>query len=247
MVVAPTFLSGITEDAVVAACGALLALVGNKTIKSENRKIHAGKYRFLKKLPLQIAPITKRAVGQALAVAEKQLGDSYIQASDFLDPKHVSLCALHHGSVVGFVIAKRLSAEEFKSRYPRAAEALGRQLAYADTVGFIASLATAPGFEKRGIANTLLQMSLARLEKDWGGKSARPAFVCTLGWRGREPVAHIDGLVRKAGFQPVHEFADYWKDDSLAKGYKCPTCGDPPCRCSAVLFVRHAAPIRTNV
>jgi ribosomal protein S18 acetylase RimI-like enzyme len=200
---------------------------------AENRKIHAGLYRFRKILPLQVTPITKHTVGPALSIAEKQLGDSYIQASDFLDSRHISLCAICGGAVAGFIVAKEPTVEDFRSLYPKIAEALGRQLAYTETIGFIASMATAPEFEKRGVAHALLQAGLARLEK------AGQPLICTIGWKGKGTVAHIDGLVRKAGFQAVHEFADYWKEDSLKKGYKCPVCGDPPCHCSAVLFVRH--------
>lgn len=200
---------------------------------SENRTIHAGKYRFRKILPLQVTPITKHTVGPALAIAEKQLGDSYIQASDFLDSKNISLCAICRGTVAGFLIAKALSVEDFRTLYPNIEETLRRQISYAKTVGFIASMATAPEFEKRGVAHALLEAGLTCLEK------ASQPLICTIGWKGKGTVAHIDGLVRKAGFQAVHEFSDYWKEDSLNKGYRCPVCGDPPCRCSAVLFVRH--------
>lgn len=195
-----------------------------------NRTIHAGKYRFRKILPLQVTPITKHTVGPALAIAEKQLGDSYIQAGDFLDSKNISLCAICRGTVAGFLIAKALSVEDFRTLYPNIEETLRRQISYAKTVGFIASMATAPEFEKRGVAHALLEAGLACLEK------AGQPLICTIGWKGKGAVAHIDGLVRKAGFQAVHEFADYWKEDSLEKGYRCPVCGDPPCRCSAVLF-----------
>ena len=199
---------------------------------SESGTIHAGRYLFRKKLPVAVLAIDKRTVGQALAIAEHQLGDSYIQEADFLDSRHISLCALHAGTAAGFCMGKVLDKKDFASQYPKIAEALTRRLTYADTVGIVTSMATAPAFERQGVAHALLAGCLAKLD------ALSPSLICTLGWKSARGV-HIDGLVRKFSFQPVHEFVEYWKEDSLAKRYRCPVCGDPPCRCNAVVYIRH--------
>lgn len=53
--------------------------------------------------------------------------------------------------------------------------------------------------------------------------------------------ANYHGLERvfsRSKFRPVREFENYWMNESLQNGFHCPRCGPPPCRCTAVLFMR---------
>ncbi len=52
--------------------------------------------------------------------------------------------------------------------------------------------------------------------------------------------ADSDKLMRffiKNGAELLQSFNEYWKDDSLAKGYECLQCGAPPCLCRMDLYV----------
>lgn len=45
----------------------------------------------------------------------------------------------------------------------------------------------------------------------------------------------LESILVKTGFVKSHEITNYWLDDSIQRGYSCPSCGNP-CQCSAVIF-----------
>ncbi|MFM7022665.1 MAG: hypothetical protein ACKOXB_06765 [Flavobacteriales bacterium] len=53
-------------------------------------------------------------------------------------------------------------------------------------------------------------------------------------YKGSEGLRHW--ILKKNGTL-FHSFNEYWRDDSLEKGYHCLECGPPPCRCSMDLYV----------
>jgi len=48
------------------------------------------------------------------------------------------------------------------------------------------------------------------------------------------------------GFNRVATFENYWMEESLITQSKCPTCGDPPCSCSAFFYVKKLGMKRTE-
>ncbi len=56
-------------------------------------------------------------------------------------------------------------------------------------------------------------------------------------WEHRDGRIPVKGVLERNGFVRRHRFQDYWKQDSIDRGYDCPDCGRP-CRCSMVLFCR---------
>ncbi len=48
----------------------------------------------------------------------------------------------------------------------------------------------------------------------------------------------IKRILTRSKLRPVREFDNYWMNNSLQDGFHCPRCGPPPCRCTAVLFIR---------
>ena len=188
---------------------------------------------FRKNIPVTVSKIKKDTAGQAMSIAEQQLGDSYIQENDFLGSDTISLCAVRGKDMVGFCIGKILEKDQFTSLHPVVSASLTRPFAYIDRLGLVASVATDPAYEGRGIASTLVRACLDAMA------SAGLSLVCSIGWKSGGSV-HVGGILERFSFRPIQEFPDFWKEDSLAKGYHCPICGEPPCLCSAVVYIRHA-------
>ena len=44
-------------------------------------------------------------------------------------------------------------------------------------------------------------------------------------------------LQKSLGMKSFGIINDFWKSDSLSRGFICPVCSDPPCNCSAEVFV----------
>jgi ribosomal protein S18 acetylase RimI-like enzyme len=49
---------------------------------------------------------------------------------------------------------------------------------------------------------------------------------------------YIVELLNKFGFYAEDEIKEYWKYESLCKKYKCKVCGAPPCKCTAIMFIK---------
>lgn len=59
--------------------------------------------------------------------------------------------------------------------------------------------------------------------------------VCSIAWKSKYRT-NIGGILKRLGFEQILEIQNYWKEDSIEKGYSCPVCGGPPCKCSAVIY-----------
>jgi hypothetical protein len=73
----------------------------------------------------------------------------------------------------------------------------------------------------------------------WGGKLSQEALrlLRQVGARGvvchswmQSPNNSSTRYLLKLSFEPIAEHPNYWKDVP----YRCPICGDPPCRCTAL-------------
>ena len=59
----------------------------------------------------------------------------------------------------------------------------------------------------------------------------------SISWKRSTAVPMLD-ISKKLGFRDSVVLKNYWYSDSTVKGYTCPECGQPPCKCSAHLLVR---------
>ncbi len=94
-------------------------------------------------------------------------------------------------------------------------------------------MATDAGETGKGIGTELLSTCVTKLRK-----MGLNVLVMT-GWKSEKGV-HIGSLAKKLGFEEILEIENFWYEDSKANGYRCPSCGEPPCECSAVVFIKHS-------
>lgn len=199
---------------------------------SSNEKISAGGYRFHKIAPVKIRKVTKETAASCMAIAESQLGKDYIPEKDFLNTNFYSVYGMVKRDVAGFAIGKIFEQQDFLNKFQKIAQRMPNALPWADTVGMISSVAVRQDYQKRGVGYSLAWNVLNHFD------ARNVSMMIMLGWAAPDGV-HIAGIAHTLGFSEKGAIPDYWYDDSLSKGYRCPVCGDPPCHCSAVLYVRH--------
>jgi len=177
-------------------------------------------------------PVSSSYISDILGIAEKQLGELYISIDDLTNPNNIILCAFHNHKVAGFCIGRNMERDEFFTYNPLIKQLNIKSLEIKQNIGVIASIAVDPLYEGKGTGSELFKKCLDSLEK-----KGADIFVMT-GWKSSKGV-NISGIAKKFGFEYYAEIPAYWKDDSIKRGYKCPSCGNPPCLCSAILFIRH--------
>lgn len=198
-----------------------------------NKTILSGRYSFVRSPTVSIEKITKRQIPAVLSIADKQLGAAFINIEGLLSDENISAFASISEKIIGFCTGKQIPLQKLYEDIPQLKSMKLRQLEAVENLGMVASVATDPSYSGRGIGTALVEYCIHQLE-------ARGLNVLVMtGWKSNEGI-HIGSIADKHGFEKLLEVADFWKEDSLNKGYSCPSCGEPPCHCSAVVYIRHS-------
>lgn len=180
---------------------------------------------------IHISTTRQKDVHAILTIANIQLGDGYIQPCDLQRDRSVSLVARISEDVVGFCLGTIITKSELHAKLPQLKLQNMNAFDSEAFFGLVNSIAVDAPSKKLGVGHELMERCIEELAE----LDARIVFM--IGWRSSEGV-NIRSLANRNGFSELLEIPNYWRDDSLAHQYQCPTCGAPPCNCSAVLFVK---------
>lgn len=180
---------------------------------------------------LVIETATSSDLPEILRIADARLGASYVQATDIFGAHRTTFAAFLGCRLVGFLSASILSLTDFRECYARIAQLpeMGDRLT--DPMGILHAVAVDARYEKQGIGTALIAHGMTLFA------DLRPIMIVTAGWADNQGI-HVAGPIVKNGFQKIGSLTDYWQEDSLARGYECPTCRKPPCRCVAGIFTK---------
>lgn len=95
-----------------------------------------------------------------------------------------------------------------------------------DKMGFRKTTIVKASVRGRGIGKMLVTASMDELNK--------ADLVLSVVWQ--KDKNRITKLLQAEGFEILKPIQHYWHHDSLEKGYECPGCGGPPCKCEAHVF-----------
>ncbi len=204
---------------------------------SMNRKVADGQYRWVPCKDVDVIPLSQieeELIPQAMAILGEALGERYIDRESFNrywrgSDDHFGLLALHEKEVVGVRLAHRLSGPEvqqYEAILSRHKVFLNLRL---HRVGQLKSIAVKPGFRRHGVGTLLSRKALEELTT-----KGRCTAVIALVWESgsRESAG---SLLEELGLKRKLRIEEFWKEDSIRKGYGCPQCGNP-CRCAASFF-----------
>ncbi len=200
---------------------------------SIKKKIVSGRYSFTRIPNIKIKIISNKHVPAILNIAERQLGNAYINVEDLLNDKNIAIYASVRNNIVGFCTGKKMSLENLYKDIPQLADMKLKQLDAVENLGFLASVATEPNYLGRGVGSALIEYCITELE------NKELNVLVMTGWKSGKGV-HIGGIAKKYNFEKLKEIPNFWKEDSIKNSYNCPSCGPPPCLCSAVVYIRHS-------
>lgn len=186
-------------------------------------------------MPVIVAPLQEADFPGVLSVAREQLGDSFITESDLAASDLIAFSALSEQSIAGFCLGRVIPCDRFVHEHPSIARCLpDAVLDGVDRIGFLSSLAVRQADKGMGIGTRLARAFLESID-------ARGIRLTLLtGWKDTQGL-HIGTIAHRLGFTDLQEITNYYNADSLRRGYTCPICGPPPCRCSAVVMLRVTA------
>ena len=177
-----------------------------------------------------IAPLAPNAYEAARALIAAELGAGYVTLGDVRTHADreggCGFVAMIGDRVCGVVLAGPATPRDVKA-------AARARLKLPGPAAEVHTIAVAPDARRRGVARRLLTRALASL--------AEQGFADTLAVVWLSGANESTALFRSAGFTSVGKSPRHWYEDSIARGYDCPLCGNP-CRCDAELWVLHPQP-----
>jgi len=169
-----------------------------------------------------------------LDISSLQLGPSYLNESEiieFLNNRNTHIVVLLvEERIIGYsiihLVEKALLHEYINSRYLGLLERFDPKT----RIQLRKTTAIHPEFTRRGLGTEFIRhtMNLYRDECD---------LIMSINWKRKKdiPMAVISVNL---GMKQFAELKNYWKEESLKSNYYCPECGKPPCKCSAVLYIK---------
>jgi ribosomal protein S18 acetylase RimI-like enzyme len=205
---------------------------------SVNKKINSGKYIFAPVLSdYQIIDMTEDFIPSTIAISDDQLGKDYVtidslQQSITGDSKNFAKVAVNQKEeVIGFCVCSILTSDEIINTIRIPPIEFPNALRYSKSIGMIRVVVVKETFQRRGVGYALVCDCIEKLIKN------NVTALCSVGWYSSKGV-NIRGILSTLNFNEIKVVPNYWKEDSIAKKYRCRDCGEPPCECSAIIYAR---------
>jgi GNAT superfamily N-acetyltransferase len=177
---------------------------------------------------------------ECLALVDRTQGKGFC-APDYFgrcasgEGDRVLFIALLEGKLAGVATARVLPEEGFEYYVPFGREAVER-LFQQHKVGSMEIVSVAESLQGKGIGQELTRHLIR-----WFSAAGCTAVI-GVSWESGLPNTS-DRVFRKLGCERLSQVKGFFIDISVRRGFICPVCGSPPCRCSASLFVKYIDPV----
>lgn len=159
-------------------------------------------------------------------LADDALGTGYLDVVSRSIAEHLFV-AEKAGRTIGFAVvyddyAKTIYAQRLRGRpdtCPIPDEA---------RVSVLSAIALHADYRGQGIGYRLLRHAIHLYP-------SYPMF--TLAWKPKSRAPYLERVLHRSGFARIAHYPDFWRDDSVRRGYICPVCWTP-CSCDMQLYLR---------
>ncbi len=206
---------------------------------SENGFVTSGSYVFRRRPDTTIRPARSDEAPRVLALLGDALGEFYVDLAtvrEAIAGEDGSTCLVAvnaEGRLIGVATYYLVSQDSFARFLPIGQEAVAqrlRVLRFNESVGLLRSIAVRSAYRGRGVATELTEAGIQWCDAQGATAMLAAAWCPPTGSR-------LRGVMELTGFEPIEEIDSYWTEDSQAKDYICPVCGDV-CQCSSVIYSR---------
>jgi GNAT superfamily N-acetyltransferase len=172
---------------------------------------------------------------ECLALVDRTQGEGILVLDYFercaSESDKLLLLALLDGNLVGVAAARVLPQDGFDYYLPFGREAV-LDLFQHHRVGLMSTASVVEPLQGQGIGQ-----ELARRRIQWMNDAGCTAQIA-VSWE--SGLAHTsDRVFAKVGFKCLSQVKGFFEEDSTHRGWNCPVCGSPPCRCSASFYIRY--------
>lgn len=167
-----------------------------------------------------------------LNIADKLFGRGYLSKSELQsyidDNNKTGFVARTNDTITGFQLMLTCDLDEMMSLVLCEQDWFKEQFSNKLPIGVIKTIAVSDEFKNQGIGTALTMKSIEMLRKS----SSCMISIC---WDQKDDTV-FSRMLEKCGMKLTRRIAEYWREDSLKRKYKCKSCGLPPCMCNALIY-----------
>lgn len=188
------------------------------------------------KLNVEIRDLRQSEIPEVMRISDEQLGDDYfedrLRPEDLEDPRQIYRVAeMRSDHICGFCFSRLIGGEQ-KNGYIEDMH-LPSEMKEETDVAILQTAAVEGKYQNRGVGVELAADTMEQIQ-NWDTN-----LVLSEGWRDkRKEQANISPIMHFLDFDVVAEIENRWEEDSYNKEFSCPSCGEPPCTCDAVMFAK---------
>ncbi|NLM35499.1 MAG: GNAT family N-acetyltransferase [Clostridiales bacterium] len=206
------------------------------SLDTEKQEVTSGTYEFK---PIcnnvTIKKLVKSHIPHIISIADNLLGKDHLTqeilekitngSPDFYCDVAIDSQNKVVGFYIGYITHPKIIEEKMKINQ----DEIPRSIKYANKIGVIKTVVVEEKHQGYGIGTKLVESCMKELKK------AGVQMICSIASKNRN-FNNMDGIFKNLGFNIIAEVPEYWSDESIEKGYRCPICKEPPCECSAVIY-----------
>jgi hypothetical protein len=185
---------------------------------------------------IEVRRITRDDIDDLVAISLKELGEDYLDESDFIEaldnPDVLCNMVQVDGVNAGFAICKIFGPSD-EPRMLGLPEGEDRDMVLeCSRIGIIDSVAILDSMKGRGAGTRMCQVCY----DDLVGMGCE--MVCAMAWKSYTGRTNIAGILSGLGLEEHVSIQGYWNTQvDSPEGHHCPECG-APCRCYGVFWTR---------
>lgn len=181
---------------------------------------------------VSIRPFTQADFTDIISIANKRFGDDYLSLNElhaYLNNNNkIGIVAFVNNEIVGFALAQICNFDELMKLVLYDQDWFKEEFLDNQTIGILKTIAVDNNFSNQGIGTALTKYRMEILNKKCN-------IILAISWEHEQDVFNSK-LLEKFGLSLKRKIENYWREDSLQKGYNCEICGAPPCRCTALTY-----------
>jgi len=184
---------------------------------------------------MQITSLQKNHIQEIILLSNQVFGENFLTKSYLLQyinsTNHVGYVLVTNKNLIGYLLAETLNFKQFTDSILIEKEWFKEHFKDYNNINLIQQIAINKQYQKQGFANQLIKETTNHL-----------SITCCLAWKKGKVVA-LKNTLLKNDFNYLRTIDNYWSKDSLVKKYNCVFCGQPPCNCSAEVYIKKNASI----
>ncbi len=184
---------------------------------------------FIDKLTVNF--VTPSDIEAVLKISDDEMGPGYMDAEDvqgYIDDPKTQIITIKNGNhAIGVGIAFTTGKRDLENE--KSLNLLTNHFADVDKIGAVKTIMVDRNYQHKGVGTLLVKHCLDFLKAD----GAQACYAVALKMLGTVNIAKV---LDRFGFTPLKEIKDFWAFKSIEWDFICPACGEPPCRCDAIIY-----------